>query len=166
MSTKFVPNPRLKAITEAAMSEAALAGLIMAGATMKLKLSVRGTGRNYTQKSGRVHRASSPGSPPAPNFGRLRASWALDKNGRPDPSGDKSGKPPVPARVTRLKLRPTSVGWRLSSTLHYADIDSGRGKIAARPYIRPTLAIVTPKLGAVMAVAFKRAFKRAFGGGR
>ncbi len=153
-ASKFLLNPQLKAIKEEAMAEAALAGLVIASATIKTLLSKKGTGRTYVQRGGRAHRASSPGSPPAPNFGRLRASWAVDSSG----AGGKD------SRVLRVKLKPTSVGWRLSSTLHYADIEYGRGKVAARPYIKPTLAIVAPKLVQVMAVAFARALKRIFGG--
>ncbi len=157
-ASRFVANPRLKALKEEAMSEAALAGLVMASAAMKTLLSRKGTGRAYTQKGGRVHRASTAGSPPAPNFGRLRASWSLDSAGKRITPSD--------SVLSRVKLKPTSVGWRLSSTLRYAKIEHGYRGVAARPYIKPTLALVNPEIPQVMAVALKRAFKRRFGSGR
>lgn len=42
-------------------------------ARAKILMSTPGTGRTY-QRRGVVHRASSPGDPPAPDTGQLRAS--------------------------------------------------------------------------------------------
>jgi hypothetical protein len=50
------------------------------------------------------------------------------------------------------------VGYRLGSPLPYARIDSGWGRVKARPYISPVLADAAPSFPQIMAVAIRRHF--------
>ncbi len=147
--TRFSPNPQLFPVIEAAILEAARVGLLVASATVTTMLSKKGTGRVYTQKGGRRHHASRPGYPPAPNFGRLRASWTIGKTVGADTT------------VQKVKISPTAIGFRLSSKLHYAQIDRGYGRVKPRPYLKPSLEIYQKTVPETMRVAFKRALAKA-----
>jgi hypothetical protein len=84
---------------------------------MVKELSHPGTGRVY-QRGSRVHRASSPGSPPAPDFGDYRKSWLYRVKGQ--------GKNSVLEFTTTLLER---FGW----------LEYGTSRMAPRPHLRTVL---------------------------
>jgi hypothetical protein len=107
---------------EQAMGAAALQG----EAELKVILSTPGRGRPYPRGS-KVHIASAPGDPPAPDTGRLRASSTHEVVRQGDA---------VIARVS-------------DNTQYALALELGTDKIAARPALRPLL----PKfVDAVMAI--------------
>lgn len=105
--------------------------------TMRRMLSKAGTGRQYRKHKGRgrrarnmrekgIHVASRPGQPPAADTGLLRNSWAV---GGRDNALDRSRQ--------RDRRRPTL---SLGSAVVYAEwLDTGTAKMAARPYIQPSI---------------------------
>jgi len=97
----------------------------------KKALSHRGSFKSYKRtKSGKIHWSSQPGSPPAPDSGLLRTSIMSDVRivgvgveGRVGPDIDK---------IAAAAEAGTDVDYGL-----YLEI--GTRKMAARPFLRPTL---------------------------
>ena len=101
--------------------------------------------------------ASAPGNPPAADTGRLRNSWAV-------------------APVKTLGASETDVGmaslekknrtvfiYRLGSKLVYAralEYGVAARRLAPRPYVRPTLAAISPDVPKIMSNQMKRALTR------
>lgn len=82
---------------------------------VRVLLSTPGTGRVYVRRGGVVHRASSPGSPPAPDEGHLRASYGF--------ATGKLGNRSYVAIGSPLTKAP----W----------LELGTSRMAARPHLRP-----------------------------
>lgn len=80
----------------------------------KQVLSLPGTGRLYRRGKKRLHRASAPGHPPAPDFGTLRNSIDMEAS-------------PKRARV--------GTGMAKAPGLEFGTLDEG-GHIAPRPFMR------------------------------
>ena len=150
----FKANPKLQAIIEAATLEAMDAVMLLASKAIKVRLKTppTRTGRIYRKKGGRMHRASRAGEPPAVDTGTLRRSWGI-----------RAGKPEtIDGVVTRSR---SSSRYTLSfgSRLDYAKIDSGYGRVAARPYIQNSLAIVRREIPKIAARAFAYQLKKSAG---
>ena len=62
-----------------------------------------GSGREYKKRSGKIHKASAPGEPPAVDMGRLRASVSSNWTG----SGMAKGKVESPAKAEDGVGQPT-----------------------------------------------------------
>lgn len=104
---------------------------------MRRMLSRAGTGRQYRRHKGRgrrarnlreagVHVASRAGQPPAADTGLLRNSWAV---GGRDNALDRSRQ--------RDRRRPTL---SLGSAVVYAEwLETGTSRMAARPYVQPSI---------------------------
>lgn len=89
------------------------AAVIDAEGIAKILLSQPGTGRIYQRGKTVEHRASSPGEPPAPDTGRLRAS--------------------ITTEVVRGARE--VVGIVTANTEYAAGLELGTEKIKARPYL-------------------------------
>ena len=117
------------------MTRGVVAATLHLQGAIKRKLSRRGTGRTYRRRKV-LHTASQPGQPPALDTGRLRNSIAVT-----DPKWD---------------------GWsviaEVGTNVEYARIleyggrtgRNGATRIAARPYMRPTLEEETPRIEKVL----------------
>ena len=151
----YKANPKLQAIIEAATLEAMDAVMILASKQIKKKLSTPPTrsGRIYRKKGGRMHRASRAGEPPAVDTGTLRGSWGIRDDGKPE---TKEGVVTRASGKGRYKLY-------FGSRLDYSKIDSGYGRVAARPYIEPALSLVRAQIPKVAARAFAYHLKRSAG---
>ena len=74
-----------------------------------------------------LHRASAPGDPPTVKFGGLRKAIQV-------------------ARPRRKASGPLK-GWELTIRIRYAKwLEEGTGRMAARPYIAPTLSMMRPRV--------------------
>ena len=96
---------------------------------IRKKLSKQGSGRIYKYGKGnkRRHQASAPGEPPASRTGNLMNSWQAAKKIAPATTGKD--------RV--LRMFPANVG----TAVKYAwFLEIGTVKMAARPFIDPSLA--------------------------
>lgn len=108
---------------------------------VKNKLSKAGTGKKHR---GLRYTSSAPGQPPAVQTGTLRRSW-------------QTGTVRTVASGTRL-------GWRLGSNLRYARrLEFGGGFIAPRPYLRPAIDKIRPRVDRVMKAYIGQALRRAMG---
>lgn len=78
-----------------------------------------------------LHRASAPGDPPTVRLGGLRRAIQMAK--------------------PRRKAAGTLKGWQLTIRLKYAKwLEEGTGRMAARPYVRPTLAMMKNRIGDIV----------------
>lgn len=117
---------RVKARLVGAMKSAALQG----EGGLKVILSTPGRGREYPRGKTKIHKASAPGDPPAPDTGRLRASVTHE-----------------------VVLIGDSVVSRVSDNTEYALwLELGTEKVAPRPALRPLL----PKLVKAVRAAIAR----------
>ena len=82
------------------------------------------SGRTYRKPGGGTYQASAPGEPPAARTGTLRNSW------RPTDSGN--GISPC-----------------IESSVPYTWLDTGKGRIAARPYVEPIKELALPLIEAI-----------------
>lgn len=121
------------------------------------------------------HRASRPGEPPAVDTGTLRRSWQIGRTnipggasvpadiGAPAGAGDsgrRRGKN-VTGRVVLVAGTGKTIAFQYGSALRYATIEWGGGqgnRIAARPYIRPTLDAVRDLFAPTVERAIARHF--------
>lgn len=179
-------NPEFRGKMQAAVQEGVNAYLLVLSAALREQLSKPGTGRAYRVNRGRgsrarnlresgFHRASRPGSPPAVDTGMLRRSWQIgraklrggvntsDMGGKGGSGGGMStgratgrrGTQVVGATLGILNTK-DRIGYRFGSALKYARIEFGMGRVSARPYIRPTLAVVRDLFEPTMAAALRR----------
>jgi hypothetical protein len=182
----FKWNPLFKPTVADAVSEGITAYLLITSGAVREQLSKGGTGRLYRRTKnaaprgavGRAmaawdslrkklggkakrpnartagwHRASAKNSPPAVDTGLLRRSWTVGSGGR-DQAGN--GKPTV--RHYRQAAR---IGVTFGSPVKYARIEAGWGRVAPRPYIKPTITAIRDLFPTTM----QRALKRRMGGG-
>lgn len=106
---------------------------------VKKKLSLGGTGRKHP---GLRYTSSAPGQPPAAQTGTLRRSWQTGT-----------------ARNVKTGNR---IGWRLGSSIRYARrLEFGGGFILPRPYLRPALNAIRPRVARVMKIHIDQALRRA-----
>jgi hypothetical protein len=165
MSTDPKVNIDLQAIAKA-VDAAAIEGLnavqVLFSSTVKKVLSQPGTGRIYRigvgKKNGRnlrargFHRASAPGRAPAVDTHRLRASWLI-ASGTITPGQSQRWKY---GYLTASRTPDRVVLVYGSSVVYARRLELGGGRIAARPYLAPSMRIVVPKTEAVMAKAMRR----------
>lgn len=124
------------------------------------------------------HRASRPGEPPAVDTGTLRRSWQIGRTSIPggaavpaDPTpgggdgggGRRRGKN-VSARVVLVPSTGNQVAYQYGSAIKYARIEWGMGRVAARPYLRPTIAAVRDLFAPTMERAISKRFPPGRGG--
>jgi hypothetical protein len=156
--------------TSEALHEGVVQGMVGVALVMqklvRKQLSQRGTGRLYgvwkkKRKKGRNlrsrgwHQASAPGEPPAANTGRLRASWTLIP---PEKVGAATTQDQGFAYIEQTRNKSTL--YTLGTNLVYARaMEYGHGKIAPRPYIRPVLKAVEPKVADIMQKMMARTLK-------
>lgn len=93
------------------------------------------SGRVYTKPGGRIHKASAPGEPPAPDTGRLRVSGRTGSN---------------EAELT------ATVTW---STEYAVDLEVGTSTMGERPFAAPALAQEKPDILKRAAEAVERVAK-------
>jgi hypothetical protein len=132
----------------AAAGDAGREGVIRAGHVLHeeivLMLSKPGSGRIY-RRPGRIHQASAPGEPPAPDTGRYRASWSTRATGTD----------------TRVEV---VVG---TSDKRGPWLEYGTRHMAPRPHLRPAVLSVIPRIGRMVAeriVAREKGAARMAGG--
>jgi hypothetical protein len=180
----FVPDPNVQNKLRRAVQEGVNAYLLIVSRTMRETLSKQGGGLLYRvgkgKKNGRnsrergYHRASRSGQPPAADTGALRRSWQVGRGlqggtgGIPIPKGADNFVPsrrkrrPVPAEARQATLAILNhgniVGYRFGSALKYARIDRGWGRVKARPYVEPTMAMTRDLFEPTMATALRRHF--------
>ena len=180
----FVPDPNLQMKLRRAVQEGVNAYLLIVSRTMRETLSKQGGGLLYRvgkgKKNGRnsrergYHRASRSGQPPAADTGALRRSWQVGRGlqggtgGISIPKGADNFVPsrrkrrPVPAEARQALLTVVSngnvIGYRFGSALKYARIDRGWGRVKARPYVEPTMAMTRDLFEPTMATAIRRHF--------
>ena len=147
-----------------------LAGVALEMQTqLRLHLSNPGSGRRYRvakgNKKGRnlraqgIHVASAPGNPPAALNGHLRASWTIVQSGFGTKTIDVNEDGQIDG-FSSVKGRKTLVTYMLGTNLVYARaMEYGYGKIAPRPYIRPVLKAVEPKVEEIMQAGMAIALK-------
>lgn len=109
---------------------------------VKREVSTRGTGRQYG-----AHRASSPGSPPAVDTGRYRASWTFVIHGCP--TGFVGGGSP-----TLFVGTPSPIGGFL---------EFGTRRMAPRPHLRPVIRRFEGRIPAIVVEEVTRAQRSAAG---
>jgi len=140
-----------------------LAGVaLIMSKTLRTYLSKRGTGRKYRiskgKKSGRnlrakgFHVASAPGAPPAPNTNRLRASWTIE------PISRFGSKQSDDGFNSLEKVGKDRIVYRFGSNVVYAralEYGYPARKLAPRPYVRPVVDVVIPRVQRIMAAKMK-----------
>jgi hypothetical protein len=147
-----------------------LAGVALEMQTqLRLHLSKPGSGRRYRvakgKKKGRnlrargIHVASAPGNPPAALNGHLRASWTIVQRGFGTKTIDANKDGQIDG-FSSVKGRKTLVTYMLGTNLVYARaLEYGFRKLAARPYVRPVVKYVTPKVQDIMQAGMAIALK-------
>lgn len=156
-------NSKRRAEVVAALAEATREGLNVCflglSRLVRRKLSQPGTGRIYRVARGKrrgrnlrargFHRASAPGFPPAVNTNRLRSSFITDYLGE-----WKYGYAKITEKEGRMWL---NYGSRVTyaPVLEYGD---RRGRLKARPYLRPTFAVFRKGVERIFATAIRRRF--------
>lgn len=140
----YVANKKLQTVMTLAMHEAMTALMLVTSRAIKTKLSKEParTGRLYTKRGGRKHRASAAGEAPAVDTGALRRSWGVRRG---------EGK---------WGVRGKGISLTFGSILAYARIDRGWGRVAPRPYVEPSLRIVRPMIEKIAARAMISVLKR------
>lgn len=159
MSKAKFKHDKIEQIVLEGMKDGLAAIQISASRLMRATLSRPGTGRVYRigkgKKKGRnlrargFHQASSPGMPPAVNTNRLRASWSVEG---------------VPMRSDEgfayIYQDGTTVTLMFGSNVDYAVfLEYGTRKMAARPYVAPTMSKIEEKAMSIMAKSISDAFK-------
>ena len=148
---------------DAAIHEALNVMLLLTARTVRATLSKPGTGKIYRVAKGKkkgktlrargLHRASSPGYPPAVDTNRLRSSWAISGASSLDAARNSKDGFVVMQRDDR------SVRLNYGSTLFYAPLlEYGTSRMKQRPYLRPSM----DKARAVAEKTFQRAFNKHF----
>lgn len=131
-----------EAIVRAVIEGAALGTqrlILEAQIEVKKNLSRAGTGKKHP---GLRYTSSAPGNPPAVQTGTLRRSWQTG--------------------TVRKVTAGTRIGWRLGSNLRYARrLEFGGGFIAPRPYLRPALKAIRPRVERVMKAYIGQAMNKA-----
>lgn len=155
----YIPNPEMRRRFNAGVREGLVASQILLSGTIVKMLSKPGTGRIYRVNKGRgkrarnlrqsgFHRASAPGFPPAVNTNRLRGSWSI---------AIKSGRDLLPGYNTRIIRGKGVLGYELGSSVVYAPmLEYGTRRMKARPYLKPSIAIVQKRLPAIFSTAMRR----------
>lgn len=178
----FRPDPAINGKLRAAVQEGVNAYLLVVSRAMRAELSKPGGGRLYRVGKGRakarnareagIHRASRPGQPPAADTGMLRRSWQIGTGQLRGGTGGIGATfsnllssarrrvygPDVRQAVVTPMNDGRRIGYRFGSAVRYARIDRGWGRVAARPYIAPTLDHVRDLFEPTMAVAMRRHF--------
>ena len=100
--------------------------------------SIMGTAKSGTvyRRRGVSHRASAPYEPPASDTGRLAAS----------------GRVIVPDQADLFEIK-ASVSW---STRYAPLLELGTARMAPRPYARPALAAIRPRLEPAVAAEIRK----------
>jgi hypothetical protein len=143
---------------------------------LRARLSKAGTGRVYRVAKGKArgrnlraqgfHRASAPGNPPAVDTGRLRQSWAIGGDAdmlfrNRGPLGKKATKSTQELAVLTSTVTPRSVGMTYGSNLKYAralEYGNLRRGLRSRPYVRPSIAKMSPQALKIVQLWVDRAF--------
>lgn len=111
--------------------------LLEAQIEVKKMLSMAGSG---TKHPGLKYTSSAPGRPPAVQTGTLRRSWQTG--------------------IFKRFAQGTRLGWRLGSNIKYARrLEFGGGFIAPRPYLRPSLNAVAPRVEKIMKAYIRQALR-------
>jgi hypothetical protein len=176
MSEVNIDTDRIMATMRVGLVNGLLSFQLAMSRDLRTRLSKAGTGRVYRVAKGKArgrnlraqgfHRASAPGNPPAVDTGRLRQSWAI--GGDADtvfrnraPLGKKATKSTQELAVLTSTITPRSVGMTYGSNLKYARaLEYGirqRG-LSARPYVRPSIAAMSPKALRIVQTWVNRAF--------
>jgi len=178
----FRPDPNINAKLRAAVQEGVNAYMLVIARAMRAELSKPGGGRTYRIGKGRrkarnaresgIHRASRAGQPPAIDTGMLRRSWQIGTGQLRGGTGGISAtfsnlissarRKLIGPDVRQAVITPLNdgrrIGYRYGSAVRYARIDKGYGRVAARPYIKPTMDNVRDLFEPTMAVAMQRHF--------
>jgi hypothetical protein len=153
-----VEYDRISRAIEKALLEGMNASFLALSRLVRGKLSTAGSGRVYRigkgKRKGRnlrargMHRASAPGYPPAVDTGRLRASFITDQLG-----SWKYGFASITTNEGRVVLN-------YGSSVVYAPVlEYGSNRVAARPYLRPSMDVFEKNVEKIFAVAFERVFR-------
>lgn len=176
MSEVNIDTDRIMATMRVGLVNGLLSFQLAMSRDLRTRLSKAGTGRVYRVAKGKArgrnlraqgfHRASAPGNPPAVDTGRLRQSWAIGgdadaKFRNRAPLGKKATKSTQELAVLTSTVTPRSVGMTYGSNLKYARaLEYGirqRG-LSARPYVRPSIAAMSPKALRIVQTWVNRAF--------
>lgn len=124
----------------------------------------RGKGRRYRVAKGRKngrnlrargwHIASAPGDPPAWNTGALLRSWTIEP-----PRWIGAAAPQSEGFAYIEEKRGKSVLYVLGTNLEYAralEYGSPRTRLAARPYVQPTVKRVEPFVAKIIGLSIER----------
>ena len=112
--------------------------LIEAQIEIKKNLSRSGAGIKHP---GLRYTSSAPGQSPAVQTGTLRRSWQTG--------------------IIRRYAQGTRTGWRLGSAVRYARrLEFGGGFILPRPYLRPALDMIRPRVEKTMNAYIAQAMRR------
>ena len=143
------------------MTRGVVAATLHLQGAIKRKLSRRGTGRTYRRRKV-LHQASAPGEAPVVDSGRLRNSiaftdpvwegWSVSAEVGTNVEYAKlleyGGRIPASVQNVRAHTRRTSKGTMSNVRAHTRDMPARR--IAARPYMRPTVEEETPRIEKVL----------------
>lgn len=162
MNLNFEPNPNLASRVREGLVQGLSAVYVAFGRRLRTRLSTRGTGRIYRVAKGSskgrnlrargYHRASSPGAPPAPLTGYLRSSWSVKVARIPD-----NGLNDATQYLT-VEHSPGRAFIEFGSKVPYAVfLERGTARMARRPYLEPTIALMKPDVASLMAASMKRA---------
>lgn len=171
------------------------AGIVLL-AEIRTRLNRRGTGRFYKsrgivsrlgrhgskRRATQMHRASSPGEPPAKDTGELQRSYGIDETtewlrvGSPLPQAPalefgtkvsswhrqigRTGPPQSPDRRRVLISRLRSQRRAFTTTMQ----GGGGGRIAPRPHVRPSFAAARTKMTAAVIDTLRIFTQRILGG--
>lgn len=144
---------------------------------LRARLSKAGTGRVYRVAKGKArgrnlraqgfHRASAPGNPPAVDTGRLRQSWAigsLTKKVEINASqtfGRGKNQSTQELAVVQYDYDKNGMRFTYGSNLKYAralEYGNLRRGLRSRPYVRPSIAKMSPQALKIVQLWVGRAF--------
>lgn len=134
-----IHTPMIQTELDKALDRGILAWQLVFLKVLRKRLSQKGSGRAYrggVKKKGMRRTRSKPGEPPAVDTNRLRASWSITPEawrGR-----GKGGLEQVAQSKDAPGPRRSFV---IGSRVKYAPyLEYGTGRMAPRPYLRPSLA--------------------------
>jgi hypothetical protein len=151
----------IEATTRIGILEGMRATVVGAGRIVRKTLSRPGTGTLYRVAQGKAkgrnlrargyHRASLPGSPPAVNTNRLRASWSVEQIG-----GGTTDS------ISEIRVNGPTTVLRFGSNVPYARLlEFGTRRMKKRPYIAPSMRPIADTSLKLLAAGIRKALREA-----